>query len=308
MSKERLLQHLGRVEKIAQASKWRRFLASPFLYSKAILHRILVFPITQKSISVKTRPFFDLEMHLKLPASTDIYLTGGKSHFSEIKLARFLIQHLETDHSFLDIGAHYGYFTLLATKLIGAKGTILAFEASPETYQILEQNLSKFNNVQTFQALVSNHTDAQDFYVFPNLYSEYNSFGVDAYKNEAWFKKYPPNKIKIPSIRIDDLIKEKNIHPDFIKIDVEGAEYEVLLGLQTYLDQFCPTLMMEYLAAAQNNSEHKKAENFLLEKGYKPYSIQENGALIPIKNADSFLETIGEDSDNIVYKKVIHSE
>lgn len=77
-------------------------------------------------------------MNIALPASTDIYLTGGKSHDSEIRLAKFLIKNLNQGDNFVDIGAHYGYFTLLGAHLVGKGGRVF-FEPGKSTYSLLEK-------------------------------------------------------------------------------------------------------------------------------------------------------------------------
>ena len=99
-----LLEQIKQVEKIASASKIQRMLVHPFKYLFAILHRKLVYPF-KGSMSIKTTTFFEEEMHLLLPASTDIYLTGGKSHESEIRLAKFMIHNLVKGDCFVDVGA-----------------------------------------------------------------------------------------------------------------------------------------------------------------------------------------------------------
>ena len=140
MQQATLLENLSRVTKLATASKWTRLLAHPLKYAHAILHRKLIYATNKKSKEVKTSTFFGKEMTLLLPASTDIYLTGGKSHSSEIRLAKFLINNLVAEDCFIDVGAHYGYFTLLAATLVKDKGQVLAFEASKNTFAILHKN------------------------------------------------------------------------------------------------------------------------------------------------------------------------
>ncbi|MEZ4982586.1 MAG: hypothetical protein R2769_13585 [Saprospiraceae bacterium] len=114
--------------------------ADPFKYLGAILHRQLVFPLQKKSWETKSKTFWGEEMILLLPSSTDIYLTGGKSHDSEIRLAKFLIHQLRPGDTFVDIGTHYGYFTLLALEIVGASGKVFSLEASPVNFSILEKN------------------------------------------------------------------------------------------------------------------------------------------------------------------------
>nr|MBS0037520.1 FkbM family methyltransferase [Saprospiraceae bacterium] len=139
MDKAELLQGLKRVEKIAIASRWDRFWKNPKKYADAVLYRKLFYPKwgTRK---VKSETFFGKKINLLLPSGTDIFLTGGKSHPSEIRLARFLIQKLNPGNVFLDVGAHYGYFSLLGSVLVGETGKVFSFEASESTFAMLELN------------------------------------------------------------------------------------------------------------------------------------------------------------------------
>lgn len=106
---ELLIKQLSEVEKIASSSKIRRLLDNPYKYLYAILFRQLAYSRKKREVIKTTTLFYGKKMKVALPASTDIYLTGGKSHDSEIRLARFLIQNLSGEEHFLDIGAHYGY-------------------------------------------------------------------------------------------------------------------------------------------------------------------------------------------------------
>ena len=88
MTQNDLLSQLDKVERIANSSKMGRFLRSPIKYLYAILHRKLIYSRQKKEIATKCRTFFNLNMDILLPSSTDIYLTGGKSHsWPERKLA-----------------------------------------------------------------------------------------------------------------------------------------------------------------------------------------------------------------------------
>ena len=61
-------------------------------------------------------------------------------------------------------------------------GTVIAFEASPTTYRILEKNSDLLDNIESFNIAVSDSISSLVFYEFPNLYSEFNSFDITQYK------------------------------------------------------------------------------------------------------------------------------
>lgn len=179
-------------------------------------------------------------MSVSLPAATDIYLIGGKLHGSEIRLARYLILNLESGDQFLDIGAHFGYFTLLASEIVGKDGLVYAFEASARNLETLKTNSQNHPNVKTFGKAVSDDQGGVDFYEFPNLYSEYNSVNVRQFEAQEWFSSYQPDKREVSSTTIDIVTLEDTILPRIIKVDVEGAEYKVMKGAINFFDKSIP--------------------------------------------------------------------
>lgn len=287
----------------AEASKFGRFIMRPMRYLEAILYRELIYSRNKKEKEVIAETFFGVPMHIFLPSSTDIYLTGGKSHDSEIRLARFLMSQLHSGYIFLDIGAHYGYFSLLAAQLVGDAGQVYSFEASPKTFRLLEQNTADYAQMHSYNLAVSDTSGDMVFYEFPNLYSEYNSMEIEQYMEEPWYKASPPEEIHVESIVMDDFLEERNLVPNLIKIDVEGAEYHVIKGMQRTLEAHAPVVVMEYLSDDRSNVGHKKAEQFLQSIGYRSFFIQPDGSLETIRSISDYLESKGLESDNIVFTR-----
>lgn len=302
MDKETLLSNIDSVERIASATKLMRMLGRPIKYIEAILFRELIYKRTKKEKELSCRTFFGTEMKILLPSSTDIYLTGGKSHDSEIRLAKYLIRTLTQNDVFLDIGAHYGYFSLLASTIVGEGGQVISYEAAPKTYQVLNQNASKVRNIAVHNNAVSDTEGTLSFYEFPNLYSEYNTLDVSQFENEEWYKKAQPQEVKIKSIIMDDFLTG-NIKPQLIKIDVEGAEYKVISGMRNHLRNDSPIIIMEYLSADRGNQEHIEAEQLLQSLDYNSYIITKEGKLQLVDDISQYLSGHNMESDNIVFVK-----
>jgi len=303
MSKKKLISKIKDVERIASTSKVKRMLMHPFKYFNAILFRELVYKKTKREKEVVCNTFFNSKMHILLPASTDIYLTGGKSHSSEIRLAKFLLNYLNNNDIFIDVGAHYGYFSLLASKLVGNLGKVLAFEASPTTHKILQKNESNFENIIVYNLAVSDENKHLTFYEFPNLYSEYNTLDIDQFKNEDWFLEYKPKEVSIKSVLLDDFLVEEQINPKVIKIDVEGAEFKVINGLRKYLINNSPLIVMEYLSNDRGNEEHVKAEKLLKSLGFQSFLINNYGESQETESITRYLDVNNLESDNILFMK-----
>ncbi|MFA6056898.1 MAG: FkbM family methyltransferase [Taibaiella sp.] len=302
MANSLLLQKINKVEILASASKLQRLLFNPYKYISSIFFRDFLYKKSKKEKLVKAQVFFGEIMNIALPASTDIYLTGGKSHDSEIRLAKFIIQTLNSGDHFLDIGAHYGYFTLLAAKLVGETGKISAFEPSVNSFHLLQQNCDSHSNISIYQQAVSNTQDSIHFYEFDNLHSEYNSADVKQFEQEDWFKQSPPKKISVSCTTIDQ-VTASGFCPKIIKIDVEGGEYNVVKGALRFIENNMPFIAMEYLEPGRHNIEHQKAVAFLKEHGYKTYIIESSGLLKDIEDIDSYLLKNKLESDNIVFRK-----
>lgn len=307
MIKENLINNLFTLEKLANGSKVKRLLSNPFKYIYAILLKNGIYPITHKEVMVTCRMFTGKTITILLPASTDIYLTGGKTHPSEIRLARFLINNLYPGDTFWDIGAHYGYFSLLAHELVGKEGRIISVEAAPATFNILQKNSGKKEHIKVLNNAVSDQTGKITFYELPNLYSEYNSVDVSQFEQEEWFSKIKAKKVVMDAISLDDLATQNSKHsPNIIKIDVEGAESAVIKGAVNLLNDPAKntTLVMEYLEPKRNNESHKKAVQQLKQWGYKTYIIEADGSLSICEDIEQHLSGKQLESDNIVFKKV----
>ncbi len=277
----------------------------PLKYIYAIGFRELLYKIRHKQKIVSTTLFFGRKMTIALPAATDIYLTGGKSHPSEVRLARFLIKSLHAGNSFMDIGAHYGYFTLLAAELVGHSGMVRSFEPASDSFNILSRNVADRKNITVFPVAVSDGVVNVAFYEFENMQSEYNSMEIGQFESEGWFKRKVPRKVSVPATTIDMVTEETGFRPDIIKVDVEGAEDKVVMGGQGFLQSRAPVIILEYLAVTRHNKAHQKAVALLRSWGYVAHIINKAGEVIPVSDIENNLKINGLNSDNIVFLKTV---
>jgi FkbM family methyltransferase len=300
-----LLHQLQRVERLATAPKLMRLLRMPRRYLYAIGFRVLRYRVTKRGVAQQAQTFFGTPMTVVLPAGTDIYLTGGKTHNSEIRLARFLIRHLQPDGVFADVGAHFGYFSLLAARLVGAQGQVISFEASATTHAVLAANVAAVPVIQVHHRAVSDRQELVLFYEFPVLYNEFNSLDVRQFADEKWYGEFQPTKIEVPAITLSEFFAAVPRLPDIIKIDVEGAEYKVIRGASDLLSRSAPAVVLEYLEPKRHNTEHQQAAALLRSLGYQPHRIGADGQLIACADLDAYLQAEKIDSDNFVFMKNI---
>jgi len=298
-----LLSQLETVEQLARGGKLRRWRRRPLGYPLALLYKRTVYRRSRSGWPVSCSTFFGARMQLLLPSGMDIYLTGGKTHDSELRLARWLLGTLQPAHTFVDVGAHYGYFSLLASRLVGPGGSVLSIEASPGNFRLLRTNVAGSPNIYPFHVAASSGGGKTDFYEFPPLYAEYNSFNAEQYRSEPWYADNLPSSVTVGCRPLDAVIEETGTSPDVIKIDVEGAEDRVLAGAEQLLRRASPLIVMEYLSDERHNETHRSAEQRLRYLSYRPHYIDANGILVAVADVPSYLAERRLESDNIVFRK-----
>lgn len=142
----------------------------------------------------------------------------------------------------LDIGANIGYFTLIFAKKVGSKGKVFAFEPEPNNFRLLKKNVQ----VNNFQNVVIENFALSENNGRINLYLSERDVGSHrVYQSN----KVTNNFVTVKKIKLDDYLKKysfsKNI--SFIKLDVEGAELDVLKGMTGILKNNKPLkILLEY--------------------------------------------------------------
>jgi len=294
---------LSKVEKLASGSIFRRIWNHPINYFKVMWFCKIQYPFTKKGRLVKVPVFYEESLTIQLPAGLDLFITGGKSHASEINLARFLLNTLKPGQHFIDIGAHYGYFSLLAAKLVGKEGKVLAIEPARSTFQLLHVNTVEHTTILALNQAVSNAKELLQFYEFPAQFSEYNTLQPNQYINSAWFASNKPDTYYIATDYLDALLQAHQLLPAIVKIDVEGAEDKVLEGAQELLTHQNFYVAMEFLSAQRGNDPHKKAHQLLCKHQFHSFVITSKGTLEAVFDIEAYLDLHQLDSENIVYKK-----
>jgi FkbM family methyltransferase len=190
-------------------------------------------------------------------------------HVWEPQISVVLTQLLQPGDTVLDVGAHIGHHTLLAAKLVGASGRVYAFEASPQTFAALKTNiaLNRLAQVDARNFAVCGDSGFINLFVAPYEDSGRNSLN----ERKGW------HSIAVPCTRLDTLLDE--ICPStirFIKIDVEGAEREVLAGageLLTRLPDDVAILIEVQTGSSDDRVDSQGILNFLMKCGFSAYSV-----------------------------------
>jgi FkbM family methyltransferase len=138
------------------------------------------------------------------------------------------------ENTVFDIGCSYGVMTILILKLIENTGRVVSFEANPSVFQEA-QELASANNLTSKVTFLNKFVGeksgtATDFFAVPGPKS------VASTKNPSILQVHSDAiRTKVDTISIDDFVEESAIMPDVCKIDVEGAEYVALKGMEHLL-------------------------------------------------------------------------
>lgn len=296
-----LLDQLSGLERLASGAKWKRFVHHPYRLAETFLHRKMAYPKTKKGLRRKSQTFWGDTMEVLLPAGTDIYLLGTKSHDSEIRLAKYLIQNLKSGMTFFDVGAHFGFYSLLASHLVGETGRVLGFEPAPNTFALYRDNVKNAANITAHNVAIGKEKGKIAFYEFPLLQSEFNTLNPDQYLGQSWYKPEMAKRVEVELLTLDDFAKEHL--PNIVKVDVEGAEDQVVSGIDYLLEKQTSHIVLEYHFGQKKEEEaiHAKAARFLLQKGYQANLIQANGELKPLNKFPQVENITVEASENIVF-------
>jgi len=177
----------------------------------------------------------------------------------------------------VDIGANIGYYSLIFAKLVGNNGKVYAFEPEPNNFELLKKNvmINDYTNVELICKGVSNENGNVNFYL-DNKNKGGHSL-IDTIKEKE--------SIKIDLIRLDDYIQDQRIA--FIKIDIEGYEFEAIKGMSRILQKTNNVkLMTEFNPYLLKKSGIEPIEYLKLLKdfGFNIYNLEKkNKKVVPIK-------------------------
>lgn len=155
-----------------------------------------------------------------------------------------------------DIGAHVGFYTLLFSALVGNSGQVAAFEPFPSNIAFLKRHiqLNGIKNVRVFEAAVAEKSGTANFQSGPS-----SSMGHITDKSSA-------STFQVKIVSVDELVTNGEVPPpNYLKLDIEGAEFQALQGAVETLKVHHPVIFL----ATHGREVHQNCCNFLLELGYK---------------------------------------
>lgn len=192
----------------------------------------------------------------------------------ELKLSKFLMSTLKKGEVFVDGGANLGFFSVLAASL-GAK--VYAFEPSVTTFGVLRQN-AKGRNIDARQVALWNSHGTMKLNDFGDNKAGCNTLLSDPTRVHYYDELFQNVKqYEVPTVTLDEL----GLKPTVIKLDCEGAEWEILQGATETLKSR-PILIVEMLKVSRENGMTTKIMDLLGGIGYKAHYIADDFTLVPL--------------------------
>ena len=196
------------------------------------------------------------------------------SQYHEPHLTNQFISLIKEGDIVFDVGSLIGYFTCLASELVGEKGEVHAFEIDKDCMPLIEKSLvlAKHKNATIHHVAVCDHKG-----------KERMTQTVRLKLGEMLSNKEEKTSIEIDATTIDHFVKENGVSPDLIKIDVEGSEFRVIKGMQQLLLKGKVKLLIEiHVKKLQQfyNVHYKELIQFLHDMDYILELIPEDNKLV----------------------------
>ena len=141
--------------------------------------------------------------------------------------SQLILRAIHSAQAFFDIGANIGYYTLLASAAGGVDLQIMSFEPDDENYEILQENIDNLenHNIKAYKAALGAESTSARILKSANNFGDHSIILASELEDAK----------AIPVLSIDQLIEEGIQRPDLIKVDTQGAEIDILIGMREYL-------------------------------------------------------------------------
>jgi FkbM family methyltransferase len=197
---------------------------------------------------------------LTVPGSRRIRLSVVAGN---MRIHRLLKRFVRPGATVIDVGANIGYNTVHAAHLAGATGRVVAVEPAPDNLEVLRHNLAaaQLANVIVAPVAAGRAAGIRELFVRGSI-SAVNSFFPESCYAQV------TQVLRVPVVRLDDLVDGA---ADVVKIDVEGAELDVLEGMPRLLGSSRPALIVEWHPLLQQlgGYEPDALPHWLLARGWQ---------------------------------------
>jgi FkbM family methyltransferase len=169
---------------------------------------------------------------------------------------------IKRGYSVYDLGANVGFYSLLASVLVGTEGRVFSFEPVPRNLKFLRRHfeLNGLTNCSVWEVAVGRSEGTAHFDVGPN-----HSMGHLTVESQG-------TSISVRTVALDSLVAAGKLPPpNLIKCDIEGGEYDALLGASDVLSKHGPTIFL----ATHGPEVHQRCCRFLADLHYRLTPLDE---------------------------------
>jgi FkbM family methyltransferase len=159
----------------------------------------------------------------------------------------FLEKALRPGMVFVDIGANIGYYTVMASSLVGSSGKVFAFEPDPRNFALLERNVAEnfCQNVLAEQKAVAASSRRLSLYRSSSNFGDHRTYAPLGSAVQRYGAG--PSPVAVEAISLDDYFAGNPTVIDFLKMDIQGSEYDAFVGMRRTLQQnYGITILTEF--------------------------------------------------------------
>jgi FkbM family methyltransferase len=190
----------------------------------------------------RARTFWGDQMQIRLPDDASIALR--RFGYLDYELSAFLLRQLHPGDTFVDVGAHVGYFSRLAAHCVGPDGHIYSFEPTPSTFALLAGNLRSVGGATAVQAAVWDSAGRLPFADHGFGYSVYNS-AAESCPPPSLGDGVATTTREVEAVTLDGFLARRGARPQVVKVDVGSAEKNVIAGMSGLLGTTRPIVILE---------------------------------------------------------------
>lgn len=198
----------------------------------------------------------------------------------ERDLQRFIAEYVKQGETVLDIGANIGYVARLFCRQVGSFGRVLAFEPEEGNCSALRHNLKRYEQSTVYDCAIGDMNGTAVLYL--------NS--VSGTGNSLVSHSLGTSQITVCCHTLDSFLEQNpEIKPDWVKIDVEGAELQVLRGMRSSVERL-PSMRIIMELCPSNLGGDESVARLLRElsgMGFELDVIMPDGSTIPFKGVDT---------------------
>jgi len=170
----------------------------------------------------------------------------------EFEQSELIFNALSSGRTFIDIGANHGYYTLMASRRVEKAGLVIAYEPEPKNFDMLSRHVrwNRLTNTQLRPFAVGAENGTGRF-------ARGNGTGTGKLSKEG--------DIEVSVVQLDQEVQQHGWQPNVLKVDVEGAEMEVLRGAAETLRVHRPDVFL----STHGDQVHTECCRFLNRLGYQ---------------------------------------